>query len=358
MTSYLSADRSAQILPFSGCNPSADDFESTWTLQLVNAWQRGFPLVSRPFAEIAKAHGASEAEVRSAFCSAKANGWIDRIGPVWAPRTVGWSTLAAAPVPAERLHEAGSIIARYPEINHNYARSGAELNLWFVLTAPTENAGRSLLATLSQEIGAPIYPFPLVREYHIDLGFDLAEGRKAKVLKCGPKTPCDRWRMQALSDRESQLFAVLSEGLPLVPQPYRQIAEQCGCAESEVVQQIAHWLAEGTMRRFGAVVRHRALGWTANAMAVWAVPPAWVDELGVQLAAEPEVHLCYRREPVPEVWPYTLYAMVHGSDPTHVAQVVAAIQHRLALDRFPHRLLFSTHCFKQTGARYVRYRAA
>ncbi|BBD77191.1 siroheme decarboxylase subunit beta [Hydrogenophilus thermoluteolus] len=358
MTSYLSADRSVQILLSSGCNPSADDLVSTWTLHLVNAWQRGFPLVSRPFAEIAKAHGASEAEVRSAFCSAKANGWIDRIGPVWAPRTVGWSTLAAAPVPAERLHEAGSIIARYPEINHNYARSGAELNLWFVLTAPTENAGRSLLVTLSQEIGAPIYLFPLVREYHIDLGFDFVQGGKAQARERVPKTPCDRWRTQALSKREQQLFAILSEGLPLVPQPYRQIAEQCGCVESDVVQQIAHWLAEGTMRRFGAVVRHRALGWTANAMAVWAVPPALVDELGVQLAAEPEVHLCYRREPVPEVWPYTLYAMVHGSDSTHVAQVVSAIQRRLALDRFSHRLLFSTHCFKQTGARYVRSRAA
>ncbi|WP_217126357.1 Lrp/AsnC family transcriptional regulator [Hydrogenophilus thiooxidans] len=335
-----------------------DPFDASWTLHLVNAWQRGFPLVSWPFAEIAKAYDASEAKVRSAFCDAKAKGWIDRIGPVWAPRTVGWSTLAAASVPAERLHEAGSIIAHYPEINHNYARSGAELNLWFVLTAPNESAGRSLLTTLSQQIDAPIYPFPLVREYHIDLGFDLAQGRKTSARERLPKTPCDRWRTQTLSGRERQLFALLSDGLPLVPQPYRQIAEQCGWAESKVLQQIAHWLAEGTMRRFGAVVRHRALGWTANAMAVWAVPPALVDELGVQLAAEPEVHLCYRREPVPEVWPYTLYAMVHGSDPTHVAQVVAAIQHRLALDRFPHRLLFSTHCFKQTGARYVRHRAA
>ncbi len=59
------------------------------------------------------------------------------------------------------------------------------------------------------------------------------------------------------------------------------------------------------------VVKHRELGYRANAMCVWAVPEAKVSRLGHLLAGHDGVSLCYRRRPDGD-WPYNLFCMIHG----------------------------------------------
>lgn len=53
-------------------------------LDLLNRWQHGFPLVERPFAQIAQALGATEDAVIAGFQAARADGSLSRIGGVWA----------------------------------------------------------------------------------------------------------------------------------------------------------------------------------------------------------------------------------------------------------------------------------
>ncbi len=60
--------------------------------------------------------------------------------------------------------------------------------------------------------------------------------------------------------------------------------------------------------------------------------------------------LLYRRRPAGRRWPYSLYAMIHGRDREVVEREVAALVARWPM-RLDHRILFSTRCFKQTGAR-------
>ena len=57
------------------------------------------------------------------------------------------------------------------------------------------------------------------------------------------------------------------------------------------------------MRRFSAVLRHRELGFDANAMGVWVVPPDRQDAFGATAAAFPEVSHCYLRPGYAD-WPY------------------------------------------------------
>jgi DNA-binding Lrp family transcriptional regulator len=64
----------------------------------------------------------------------------------------------------------------------------------------------------------------------------------------------------------------LQEGLPLFIRPFSVLASRVGCDESEVLERIRHWCAEGIIKRFGVVVRHHELGYTANAMLVHDVP--------------------------------------------------------------------------------------
>lgn len=153
--------------------------------------------------------------------------------------------------------------------------------------------------------------------------------------------------------RREALIAAVQDGLPLVPEPWAALAATLGWSESEVRDGLAALLADGTVRRLGVIVRHRELGFAANAMVVWDVPQARVDALGALLAAEPAVTLCYRRPRVPPHWPYNLFCMIHGHDRAAVLAELAAIVERHGLGELPHRPLFSRQRFKQRGARYI-----
>ena len=156
-----------------------------------------------------------------------------------------------------------------------------------------------------------------------------------------------------ITDDERPLAALVEAGLPLVPRPYDDWAEQLGASASDVLATLERWLRQGTLRRFGAVVRHHELGFDANAMTVFDVPDALVDGCGAALAQEPGVTLAYRRERAPG-WPYNLYCMVHGRDRAAVAEVLDAAITRCGLEDHPRAVLFSRRRFKQTGARRFR----
>jgi len=312
---------------------------------LLNEFQREFPLVSRPFAEVAARCGLTEAQTLGAYRAALADGVLSRIGVVFAPHAVGASTLAAMSVPPSRIDAVARIVSAQPEVNHNYEREH-RVNLWFVATAPSQEALEAALARIARESGIEVLALPLVEEYHIDLGFDLA-GRGA------PRAPRPATPPARLDAPGRRLLAAVEEGFPLEPEPYAALGRVAGMTESEVIATLAGWLASGVARRVGVVLRHRELGYTANAMAVWDVPDAEVSAAGVRLARRPEVTLCYRRARCAPAWPYNLYCMIHGRSRQEVSAQLAALNAEEGLARTAHAVLFSRRAFKQRGARYA-----
>ena len=75
-----------------------------------------------------------------------------------------------------------------------------------------------------------------------------------------------------LTAQDRRLLIALQEGLPLAPRPFAVLGDAAGIAETEVREQIRKWAAAGLIRRLGVIVRHRELGYRANAMVVWDVP--------------------------------------------------------------------------------------
>jgi DNA-binding Lrp family transcriptional regulator len=142
-------------------------------LKLLDDFQRDFPLVPRPYLAIADATGLSESEVIDAYARLKEEGALSRIGAVVAPNAAGASTLAAMSVPPERLAEVAALVSAQPEVNHNYEREHA-YNLWFVVTAADAGAVQEALRRIESLTGHEVLDLPLVRSYHIDLGFPLA----------------------------------------------------------------------------------------------------------------------------------------------------------------------------------------
>lgn len=140
--------------------------------QLVDRYQRDFPLVAAPFADIAADLGLAEDDVIARLGRLKEKGAISRVGAVVRPNVVGVSTLAAMAVPPERLTEIAAIVSAQSEVNHNYEREHA-LNLWFVAVAKDGAALEAALKRIERKTGFTVVDLPLVEAYHIDLGFPL-----------------------------------------------------------------------------------------------------------------------------------------------------------------------------------------
>ncbi|WP_374495094.1 Lrp/AsnC family transcriptional regulator [Zoogloea sp.] len=311
--------------------------------RLLNEFQRGFPLVSQPWAALGEHLHCSATEVMARLVSLRDAGKISRVGPVFAPNRIGASTLAAMAVPESALPQVAMRVSAFPGVNHNYRREH-RYNLWFVANACDEIALERLLHDMGAATGCPAIALPLLEEYHIDLGFDLSNGRRTRHT-VGPV------QRQALTRSEWGLIDRLQDGLPWVARPFQAVGDAAGLGEGRVLATLSRWLADGMLRRFGVVVRHRELGWRANAMCVWQVPEDQVSAFGHALAAQDGVSLCYRRRTAPD-WPYNLFCMIHGQGREAVEARRAALADQIGLGAFPSAVLFSTDCYKQCGARY------
>lgn len=155
-----------------------------------------------------------------------------------------------------------------------------------------------------------------------------------------------------LSDVERRLMAAIQDGLPLVPRPYAAVGEDLGLSEAEVIGWLSRLMEMGVIKRMGVVVRHRELGYRANAMVVWDVPDSTVADVGRRMVENSRVTLCYRRPRRPPAWPYNLFCMIHGRDRASVYQTLEALAKHCGLGQCEHRVLFSRRRFKQCGAHY------
>ena len=114
------------------------------------------------------------------------------------------------------------------------------------------------------------------------------------------------------------LIAALGRGLPLTSRPYRDLGRTLGMSEDEVIAALGKMLEDGSIKRLGVIVRHRELGYRANAMVVWDIADDAVAEVGRRFAEVDFVTLCYRRRRRPPEWPYNLFCMIHGREKDRV----------------------------------------
>ena len=318
---------------------------SAQDLALLDCWQRDFPLVPRPFGTLAEALDLDEDLVIARTRGLKARGLISRVGAVVRPNTAGASTLAALAVPPARLEAVASRVNAEPGVNHNYEREH-EINLWFVATAPDRAALDATLARISADTGLEVLDLPLERAYHIDLGFPLS-GDRGAARPPNPERSCIE-----VGENDRALLAALEDGLPLVHRPYAAVAETLGRCESEVIEDLRRLIEGAVVSRFGYIVRHRRLGFRANAMAVWDLPDESVDRVAAGFAARPFVTLCYRRPRRLPRWPYNLFCMIHGRERAEVERQIAELNTEAGTGSRPQAVLFSRRCFKQRGARF------
>lgn len=151
------------------------------------------------------------------------------------------------------------------------------------------------------------------------------------------------------SPQERAVIQALQSDLPLKTRPFQFLAEQTGLREEEVIETIKGLRRKGVIRRVGAVLGHRKLGFRANALVLWDPPSEKVDETGQKLASFPEISHCYLRK-VPKSWSYRLFTMVHGRTREACLVKIRKISRELGLENY--QVIFSTFEFKKSGMEY------
>jgi DNA-binding Lrp family transcriptional regulator len=361
--------------------------------RFINRYQGGFPLLKRPYAAAAAELGTDEETLIDLVRGLLDTGLLSRFGPLFdAERLGGRFTLAAMAVPEAAFDRVAARLAALPEVAHNYRRDHV-LNMWFVLATPSEQGLRETLGMIRDLTGLEVLDFPKLAEYHLGfwLHLDAAGGLGMRRWERMAEAGQDHLDLGALSSDNLPSSSTLAEdeggegragdqpeasatdkddpldlalvtatqgGLPLVAEPYAAIARELGVSSARVRQGLATMLDRGAIRRIGAVPNHYRLGLRGNGMTVWDIEDEAVDRLGAAIAALEGVSHCYRRPRRPPLWPYNLFAMLHGRDRDEVRAAAARVAALVASHCRGHDILFSQAVLKKTGLRFTDARQA
>ena len=105
--------------------------------KLLNLVQEEFPLVDRPFSQLADTLEIGEQEVIDRLTELKRTNVLRQISAIFDTRRLGYkTTLVAMAFDPDKLHKAALEINRHPGVSHNYAREGSFYNLWFTVAVP------------------------------------------------------------------------------------------------------------------------------------------------------------------------------------------------------------------------------
>lgn len=152
---------------------------------------------------------------------------------------------------------------------------------------------------------------------------------------------------QVLDDKDVALLHATQNGIPLVEEPFRDIADALQMSAEDVILRLRKMRDAGVIRRFGASIDNRKVGISANAMVCWNVPGNRVEEVGETFAQNDRVTHCYLRKTIPGRWRHNLFTVLHGHDHATVERLVKEMSITSGIKDYA--ILFSTREFKKTN---------
>lgn len=105
----------------------------------------------------------------------------------------------------------------------------------------------------------------------------------------------------ALDELDRRIINALQGGFPIADEPYREVAEQLGTTETELLARLERLLAAKVLTRFGPMFQIERLG-GRFVLAALAVPEDRFAEVTELVNALPEVAHNYRREHRLNMW--------------------------------------------------------
>jgi DNA-binding Lrp family transcriptional regulator len=299
-----------------------DDFDK----RLLNQMQGAFPIVPRPYAEVATALGVPEERVIARVGELIAARIIRQVTPIYDTRALGYgSMLVAAKVDPEHPWRAAKVINSHPGVSHNYLRNH-DFNMWFTI-AVEEDSELGLdgtLDVLAQLTGAhSIRQLPTLKLFKIRMDLELVGDTEALAKSAVAEEPVELDK-QPYDEFDKAVIRATQGDLPVVPEPYEAAAAELGVTADALIEHLNGMTERGLLRRVAAILFHRRAGFSANGMGVWNVPDGDIMRVGPQMAAFRGISHCYQR-PTYADWPYSIFTMAHGRSKEECDAILDAI---------------------------------
>jgi len=132
---------------------------------------------------------------------------------------------------------------------------------------------------------------------------------------------------------------------PLVPAPYRLMAQEIGITETELLRRLCQMKESGMLRKMGAVLQHHAAGFHGNALCCWRIPADRVNGAAARMVECSFISHVYLRQPH-EKWPYNLYTVFHSHTRDECLERVEAMAKDIGITDY--RVLFSRKNWKRS----------
>jgi DNA-binding Lrp family transcriptional regulator len=317
--------------------------------EILNEIQWIFPLVSKPYHEIAKKFNISTDVVKKRLTNLKQTGILRQLSAIFDTRRLGYkSSLVALEIEPDKLDYVAHQINRHPGVSHNYERNH-QFNLWFTLAVPPGFDLKTEVDKFSKLEGIKkIRLLPTIQLFKIGVKLDMMDEKKHEVKPTEEKKKINNVKFVP-TEKDKEFIRELQKDLEIVDRPFLNTAQKLGITEEELFQKLKHYEDIGVMRRFAAILRHRDAGFIANGMIVWKVPDDRITEVGETLGSFPQVSHCYQR-PVYNDWPYNVFSMIHCKSKDEAKNMAKEIQKVIHVDEY--NILFSAREFKKTRVEY------
>jgi DNA-binding Lrp family transcriptional regulator len=151
-----------------------------------------------------------------------------------------------------------------------------------------------------------------------------------------------------LTEMERKISRLIQQNIALEMRPFKYIAEKVGASEEEVLATIRGLMTKGTIRKFGAILRHQKAGFPHNAMVIWAVSQHGIEFAGHALASFKEVTHCYERTPA-FAGKYNVFTMVHFGEGNQES-VIRKLSQKTGIIDF--KVLTSIEEYKKSSMEY------
>lgn len=309
--------------------------------KILDLIQQDIPLEEYPFREMAEKAGTDEGFFVHTLQSLLERDLIRDISAIYNAKGLGYkSTLVAlASGDPEKTAEA---INGHSGVSHNYYREH-EFNVWFTMTIPED---RDLDDEIQQMLEGEDYIkyriLPSLQTFKIGVNFNYS-GDLRKKSENNYSSSVDSIAI----DRD--LIRELQKPFPLVSRPWEHIADLLGRDVEDMIAEIEALKKARIIKRISAVVRHRKTGYGANGMACFKLPSLQIEEAGIKAARYSAVSHCYERPVYPD-WPYSLFAMTHGSSEEECQEIIGEIASEIGAEKT--LVLYSTKEYKKERVKY------
>lgn len=152
-----------------------------------------------------------------------------------------------------------------------------------------------------------------------------------------------------LSVFDKKIIRRLQESIPITATPYKDMANELNIDEGDLIDRIKYYNKTGILKRIGAILYHRRVGFKANAMVVWKVNERDINMFGNYMASFSEVSHCCQRK-IFSFWNYQLYTMIHAKDREKCNNIIKNISYNTEI--VDYKILYSTKELKKTSMKY------